>query len=307
MNRIKDIIVKVICLSIFGIVGIYLTFFAGNTSKYDKTAIAYRIDLNSYYDSDNEEIYRPIYYFKVDRKNYKCETKTGSSTRPKENKNIVYYDSKNPEKCRTQYEKSTSMLAGIICLIVELIIIVFYIYGKKHPSKNLPEKMEEMDIEKQKQVEETVQKVEGIVSKIQLIVKRVILGIAIAILLVVILIDTQIVKQTIKAKDYVETTAVYVTEGEEDNVFDNYIYTFEDRKGQQQEIIVSISKDKAAEQEIKIKYNENNPQEFYEEGTTYTKSDIIWYIVKIVIMILLIVLFCNKKILNKMNISVSRS
>ena len=57
---------------------------------------------------------------------------------------------------------------------------------------------------------------------------------------------------------------------------------------------------------LPIKYNENNPQDYYEEGAIMDKSEIIWYMVKIILMILLITLFFNKKLLCKINISSRR-
>lgn len=302
MNKNK--IVIYLCVAIFGILGVYLTFIAGNTNKYDSKTRAYRIYPNESYDIDDGTTYYPIYYFKVNGKDYECGAKFGSSSYPNERKNMVYYDSENPANCRTEYEKSTGKFAGIICLIVTAVIIYFAIIKK--PSDNLETTT---DIENQYSLDdENVQKIMGVVEKIQLIYKRVILGIIIVVLLVLILIDTAIFKQTIVAKDYPEATAVYVnkkSDGESD-VFDEYIYTFIDTQGREQEIVVSISKEDEPKEEIKIKYNENNPQDYYGEGAVMDKSGIIWYMVKIVAMILLIVLFFNRKLLNKINISASK-
>jgi len=302
MNKNK--IVIYLCVAIFGILGVYLTFIAGNTNKYDSKTRAYRIYPNESYDIDDGTTYYPIYYFKVNGKDYECRAKLGSSSYPDEKKNMVYYDSENPANCRTEYEKSTGKFAGIICLIVTAVIIYFAIIKK--PSDNLETTT---DIENQYSLDdETVQKIMGVVEKVQLIIKRVILGIIIIVLLVIILIDTAIFKQTIVAKDYPEATAVYVNKNSdrESDVFDEYIYTFIDTQGREQEIVVSISKEDEPKEEIKIKYNENNPQDYYGEGAVMDKSGIIWYIVKIVAMILLIVLFFNRKLLNKINILASK-
>ena len=94
-------------------------------------------------------------------------------------------------------------------------------------------------------------------------------------------------------------------ENSEDNVFNKHIYSFEDTHGNKQEIIVSVSKNDTVKNTIKIKYNENNPQEFYEEGMTYGKSGITWYVVKIVVLIALVFLFFNKKLLSKVSISLN--
>ncbi len=157
--------------------------------------------------------------------------------------------------------------------------------------------------------EEAAEKVIGTMNRIYLIYVRVILGIIIAVLLLFVLIDTAILKQTIVARNYVETTAVFTGEktDSKSKVFDDYIYTFTDKKENQQEIIVSASNYSELENEIKIKYNENNPQDYYEESATMDKNEMIWYIVTVVALILLIILFFNKKLLAKVlsNVSVS--
>ena len=305
MENKKNTILLYLCIAIFGVLGVYLTFIAGNTNKYDSQVRAYKIDPNEHYDSDDAIIYNPIYYFKIDGREYECEAKSGSSSYHKEKKNIVYYDSSDPTKCLTEYEKSTSRLGGIICLIATALMIYFFIIKK--PSNDLGDynQVTEYNTGGHYPNEEDAEKVIGIISKFQLIYKRVILGIIIIILFILTLIDTSILKQTIKAKNYVETTAVYALKKEdnESTVFDDYIYTFKDKNGREHEITISLSKDETAKEEIKIKYNENNPDDYYEEGATFDKSGFIWYIVKIVAMILLIVLFFNKKLLSKINMS----
>ena len=57
---------------------------------------------------------------------------------------------------------------------------------------------------------------------------------------------------------------------------------------------------------IEIKYDENNPQEFYEENQLLGKGGIIGAVVKFIIIALLIVLFFNKNLLSKINITASR-
>ena len=295
---------------IFAGIGIYLTFFDGSTSEFDSQIEAYKIDANETYDSDSGYMYYPIYYFKVNEKEYECKAKSGSSTYPKEKKNKVYYDSKNPKKCKTEYEKSSSLVAGIICLIAAFIIIYFFVIKK--PSDDI-DYTDTIDSEKRDNqgpiTEENIEKAVAIFGKVQLIYKRITLGIIIAILLFFILIDTMIVKQTIKSKDYKEVTALFTDRKveENDDIFDNYIYTFTDQKGNQQEITVSISKGEEPKEQIKIKYNEDKPQDYYEESAIMDKSGIIWYMVKVVALILLVILFFNKKILNKIGIFVRKN
>lgn len=291
---------------IFLAAGVYLTFFKGSTNKFDSEAKAYRIYPNESRDIDGNSTYNPIYYFNVNGREYECKSTTGSSSYPNESKNTVYYDSKDPDNCKTEYDKSSGKVAGIICLVATAAIVYFFIIRK-------PTQLDESNLREgtEYQVdEEKAQKVLSVINKAQLIYKRIVLGVFIVILVVLILIETAILKQTIKAKDYIDTTATMVSakESEEaDSIFDDYIYTFEDQEGKTQEIVISISKGEEAPNEKLIKYNPSNPQEFYEEGATLDKSGIIWYIVKVVALILLVILFFSKKILSKIGISFGNS
>ena len=162
--------------------------------------------------------------------------------------------------------------------------------------------------EKQRQLEEQAQRTIEIVGNVQLIYKRVILGVIIFVLLIFVLLDTAIFKQTIVSRNYLETKAIFESRKivGESTVFSDCIYTFRDKQGNKQEIIVSIPKEDEPEYEIRIKYNKNNPEEYYTDRETMDKSEIIWYIVKLVALILLIFLFFNKKLLSKIGLSVGR-
>ena len=164
-------------------------------------------------------------------------------------------------------------------------------------------------VNKESQIDDNAEKVINTIEKINLLYKRIVIVIIIVILLIFIAIDTAIVKQTIKSKDYIETTAVLVDrkESDEPSIFDDYTYTFEDKEGKKQEIVYSISKEEQPEQEIKIRYNEKDPQDYYSKGQIMDKSGLIWYIVKIVAVILLVILFFSEKILKKIGISLGNN
>ena len=121
-----------------------------------------------------------------------------------------------------------------------------------------------------------------------------------------LLIDTIIFIQTIKARNYVETKATYADKKDDvdSEFFVDYIYVFVDKEGRRHKIVERFFKENSIEPklEILVKYNVNNPQDNYTEESLLDKSEMIWYIVKIGIFILLIILFSNKKILNKINI-----
>ncbi len=303
----KNSLIIFLSVLIFGGLGFYLTFIYGDTDKYDSKTAAYKIEVNEHYDSiDNNYTYNPIYYFKIGDEEHECVTKNGSSSYPKESKNMVYYDSKNPENCKTEYEVSSSKFAGIICLIVAAVILYFFVFKKPDENSNEYGQQQEGQQNEMPIDQEKVEKVVNTIEKVSLIYKRVILGAVILVLLIFLLVDFAIIKQTIKAKDYIDTTATFVirNESENDNVFDDCIYTFIDKNGIQQDITISMSKDDIPEETIKIKYDANNPKEFYEENATMDKSGMIWFAVKLVILIGALVLFFNKKLLSKIHLSV---
>lgn len=150
----------------------------------------------------------------------------------------------------------------------------------------------------------SAQELVGVVSDVQLIYKRVILGIIIFVLFILLLLDVNIIKQTIKAKDYSETTAEYVSKKDSSNdSISDYIYAFEDQDGNREEIVLSIDSKTEPKEKIKIKYNEKNPKEYYAEGSLMTKNNYILFIIKIVLMISFIGLFLNTNTLRRTNIS----
>ena len=157
------------------------------------------------------------------------------------------------------------------------------------------------------QIEEQQRKVFNIVNKIVYIYKKIVLGIIILVLAILVLIDGIIFKQTMEARNYIDAVAEYVEikESEEDSVFNEALYSFTDKKGNTHTFEEIYSKDESPDMEIRIKYNENDPDDYFTEGATLTKSGIIWFVVKIIVLVLLIFLFFNKKLLSKINISIS--
>ena len=57
---------------------------------------------------------------------------------------------------------------------------------------------------------------------------------------------------------------------------------------------------------IKRNNNEKDPQDYYQESSIQNKSGIIGYIVKVVAIIILTIIFFNKKLLSKVNLSLQK-
>ena len=303
-------IIVFLLLIVLGGIGIYLSFFASNTDKFDSKVRAYKIDPNLVVINDlyvySSDSYYPIYYFKVNDKEYECKSFSGSSIKPNTKKNMVYYDSDNPNKCINEYEKNTSKVAGIILLVVTGVVTLCYLIGTKHINSNSTI-IDNYDSIKDDKVSENANKAVEVYEKIQLIITRIILGGFIIFLFVFILIDVGIVVQTIKSKDYIETTATYVEtiENIDNSEFNECKYTFLDKRENTQEIKISFCDE--PRDKVKIKYNENNPQDYYEENSIMSKSGWIWFYGKLILFALLIGIFCNKDLLKRTSISISKN
>lgn len=81
------------------------------------------INWESYYDSDNGTMYRPIYSYEVNGESYTCRSSTSSSSRSGA-KGTVYYDTKNPENCMTDFDNGTNFIViGFLLLPIIFMIV----------------------------------------------------------------------------------------------------------------------------------------------------------------------------------------
>lgn len=313
MNK-KSFIAVIIVILFFGAIGIYLTFFKSNTNRFDSKVKAYKIDPNlvegDRFDEDSSDAYYPIYYFKVNGKEYKCESSSGSSFKPNVKKNMVYYNSDNPKDCLNEIEKNSSKFVGILFLAIAIIVPILHIKSKDLNNSNSNNEEVNNAVRNDEvngKINKNVGKAVEVYEKIQLIISRIILGGFIIFLFVFILIDIGIVVQTIKSKDYIETTATYVEtiENKDNSEFNECKYTFLDKKEQTQEIKISFCDE--PRDKVKIKYNKSDPQDFYEENSIMSKSGWIWFYGKLILFALLIGIFCDINLLKRTSISISKN
>lgn len=116
--------------SIFLVVGIFfLVVFGGifisdvNTyNELDSHVMSIGVRVSDYLSTDGTTMYRPTYFYEVDGIQYSCTSSSSSSTYPGDKNVKVYYDSKNPAKCMTEYSKSSNLLLLIFLLIPILCI-----------------------------------------------------------------------------------------------------------------------------------------------------------------------------------------
>lgn len=292
----KEKIILYTCTIVFTVISIYLIFFSDNTKKYDSKTEAYNI-----VDDSNDNTYNPIYFYIVDGKEYTCTSKVGSSKKSDKKKNMVYYDSKNPENCITEYEKSTNKFAGYMFLLLTAGMI-FFIKLKPVTSKNennIPENVSDMEnynfTEDKYNIVEKINKIEKIDNTINSIIKKVIIGIIVLVLIVFTFIDSLLLKQTIKARNYERTNATY-TNSKDD--FNDRIYVFKDNEGKEHKTYLPSLENSKPKILVKVKYNINDPEENYNENELLSTSQIIFYIIKIIAIIILLMILFNKNPIN---------
>ena len=112
------------------IIGGVLLSSVNKSKKMDSTVEAYYIEIIEHYDSDGT-MYSPKYHYEVDGKKLICDSSSSSSSYPNKEKNKVYYDSKNPEYCITEYDKSGNFILLIFLLLPLVFIAVGVINIKK--------------------------------------------------------------------------------------------------------------------------------------------------------------------------------
>lgn len=74
-------------------------------------------------------MYSPVYYYSINGERYTCGSNGSSSHNPGTQNKTVYYDSKNPSKCMTEYSKSSNfiLLAFMIIPIIFILVAVINI------------------------------------------------------------------------------------------------------------------------------------------------------------------------------------
>lgn len=114
---------------IFLIVGIiflivFVFIFISNQNKekkLDAQVNAYNIEWLEDHDEDGLT-YKPIYYYEIDGVEYQCSSSISSNS--KNAKGIVYFNTKNPSECLTDYDKQSSILFLIFIILPVIFIII---------------------------------------------------------------------------------------------------------------------------------------------------------------------------------------
>ena len=105
--------------------GILLAILIMNIINYkslDSEIMSNHVEINTYKDSDGDTMYSPIYYYNIRGKEYKCSSQGGSSIMPSTKNRKVYFDSKNPTRCMTDYSRGNNK-----CILLFLLLPIVFI------------------------------------------------------------------------------------------------------------------------------------------------------------------------------------
>lgn len=102
-----------------------IAFLYFRMNSLDSKILSTKVEIISKNDSDGTTQYSPVYYYTVNRTDYRCSSTGSSNIYPGTKNQLVYYDSKNPSKCMTTYSKRFMY----IWLLFLLLPISFIIIG----------------------------------------------------------------------------------------------------------------------------------------------------------------------------------
>lgn len=117
-------------LVFLGIMGSVLVSSYTKLNSLDSKTKSTRVVVNSHSD-DGTTLYSPTYYYTVDGRQYSCNSDSSSSTNPGTSNKTVYYDSKNPEICMTQYSKSNNYFFLLFIILPLAFITIGFVNIRK--------------------------------------------------------------------------------------------------------------------------------------------------------------------------------
>ena len=125
-TKLKNGLLVIIVGLIFVGAGVFLIIRTNNKLKgLDGVTKATEINENCQEEMDtdgNKTICHPIYTYEVDGVTYQCKSNDAGASSVNTKKNKVFYDTKNPDKCMTEFEKSTGWFLYIIIAVGVLVV-----------------------------------------------------------------------------------------------------------------------------------------------------------------------------------------
>ena len=99
-----------------------------NYKSLDSEIMSNHVEINTYKDSDGDTMYSPTYYYNIRGKEYKCSSQGGSSIMPSTKNRKVYFDSKNPTRCMTDYSRGNNKWI-LLFLLLPIVFIGTAVYN----------------------------------------------------------------------------------------------------------------------------------------------------------------------------------
>ena len=118
--------------------GIFIFIIISNKNKknnMDASVMSYDMMVLESYSDEGNILYSPVYYYKVDGREFSCPSNSSSSIKPSGNK-LVYYDTKNPSNCISEYSMGTNKIL-IFFMIVPILFIVIAILQMRKINKRV--------------------------------------------------------------------------------------------------------------------------------------------------------------------------
>ena len=115
---------------LFIIVGIFI-FSIIKFNSLDSSVLSTSVEVQSHINDEGSVMYSPVYYYEVDSQNYSCASSASSSVKPSTQNNTVYYDSKDPSNCMTEYSRSGNFIILLFLIIPVIFILIAVINIRK--------------------------------------------------------------------------------------------------------------------------------------------------------------------------------
>ena len=125
-EKLKNGLLVIIVGLLFAGAGVFVIIRTNNKFKeLDGVTKATEIEKNCEEENDSDStktVCHPIYTYEVDGVTYQCKSTDAGSSSVNTSKNKVFYDTKNPDKCMTEFEKSSSWFLYIFIVLGILLI-----------------------------------------------------------------------------------------------------------------------------------------------------------------------------------------
>lgn len=90
----------------------------------DSKVLSSRVDITSYRNDEGNRMYRPIYYYEVESKEYKCFSNVSTSSAPDLENKTIYYKSDNPSRCMLESSVANNNKLYFVLIIPGIFIVI---------------------------------------------------------------------------------------------------------------------------------------------------------------------------------------